>query len=192
MDVLSGAVVIPTVLFVPALLLVGLLLLWAYGVARDRNPLPFPDRDYQVFSAASTTGLIALEALMQHFGHRPRFRIDSEQVDRTVFSNGTIINAPQPHMLAQLGDPAAALGFVVRDPELAAGEAAELLRQGGFNAEVVLGAEPGLPITFVRTDALKNAALVFRKHVLKMGERPPAWTPRTPGVAAAGSRGHVA
>src|SRR5690606_29946324 len=92
MDVLSGSVVIPMVLFVPGVLVVGLLLLWAYGVARDRNPLPFPDRDYQVFSAASHTGLLALEELMQHFGHRPRFRIDSEQVDRTVFSNGTIIN----------------------------------------------------------------------------------------------------
>ena len=180
MDVLSGSVVIPMVLFVPGVLVVGLLLLWAYGVARDRNPLPFPDRDYQVFSAASHTGLLALEELMQHFGHRPRFRIDSEQVDRTVFSNGTIINAPQPHMLAQLGDPDAALGFVVTDPECAAREAAELLRRHGCSGEVVLGAEPGLPITFVRTDALKSSALVFRKHVLKMGARPPAWTPREP------------
>ena len=58
--------------------------------------------------------------------------------------------------------------------------AAELLRRHGCSGEVVLGAEPGLPITFVRTDALKNSALVFRKHVLKMGARPPAWTPREP------------
>lgn len=180
MGFLTGSVVIRKIVFVPSVIVVLLSLLWTYGLVRDRNPLPFPDRDYHVFSVSSSTGLIALEDLMQHFGHAPRFRIDSEQVDRTVFSNGTIINYPHSEILAQLGDPAAALGFVVRDPDAAAREAVELLRARGFSAELVLDAEPGLPIAFVRTDALKNAALVFRKHVLKMGQKPPSWTPREP------------
>jgi hypothetical protein len=33
----------------------------------------------------------------------------------------------------------------------------------------------GLPIVFVTTDALNGSALVFRKHQLRMGKRPPAW-----------------
>ncbi len=78
-----------------------------------------------------------------------RFRIDSDQVDRTVFTNGTIINFPHADMLAQMGDPDAALGFVVPDP-----------------------------------DALKSAALVFRKHVLTMRKSAPRWTPRERPVAA--------
>jgi hypothetical protein len=177
-DLLNGSIIIPNVVFVPGLIVVLLGLLWTYSLVRDRNPLPFSDRDYHVVSTSSLTRLIALEELMQRFGHAPRFRIDSDQVDRTVFTNGTIINFPHPDMLARLDDPAAALGFVVPDFGAAAREAAEVLRRCGFRAEIVLDAEPGLPITFVKTDALKNAALVFRTHVLKMGQKPPRWTPR--------------
>ena len=175
----KGATAVPNIV----ILIVGLcfVLLGAYLVAliNDRNPLPFPDRDYHVFSASSQPALVALEQLMQKFGHEPRFRIDSDQVDRTVFSNGTIINHPHPEMFATLGKPAGALGFVVSDPDAAARESAQMLQAAGFHAEVILDAEPGLPITFVKTDALISGALVFRRHVLKMGEKPPAWTPRT-------------
>jgi hypothetical protein len=178
MEFLTGSVAIPVAVLLPFLILLLLLVAWTYSLARDRNPLPFPDRDYHVFSAASPSGLIALEDLMHHFGHAPRFRVDSAQVDRTIFTNGTIINSPHPKILAQLGAPAGALGFVVRDPEAAAHDAVNLLRRQGFSAEIVSDAEPGLPIAFVKTDALMNAALVFRKHVLHMGRKPPSWTPR--------------
>lgn len=176
---LSGATPVPNVVLL--LLGVGCFLLIAYLVAvlTDRNPLPFPDRDYHVFSATSLPALIALERLMLQFGHRPRFRIDSDNVERTVFSNGTILNRPHPEMAARLGEPAGALGFVVADPERDARAAAQLLSASGFQAEVLLDAEPGLPIAFVRTNALVSGALVFRKHVLKMGQKPPAWTQRS-------------
>jgi hypothetical protein len=155
-----------------------LLAAWTASLVRDRNPLPFPDRDYHVFSAKSTSALIALEELMQLHGHEPRFRVDSDDVERTIFSNGTIINHPRESMLDRLGEPGAALGFVVADPEQAARETADLFRRSGFSAELILNAEPGLPITFVATDALSGSIIVFRKHILKMGQKPPAWTPR--------------
>lgn len=164
--VLVGAIVVGLVLSIVAL-------------ATDRNPLPFPDRDYHVFSASSPEALEALERIMQNHGHRPRFRIDSEEVDRTVFSNGTIINYPRARIAGVLGNPGGALGFVVDDPDASAREGARLLQEAGFQAEVVLDAEPGLPIAFVRTNALVSGAIVYRKHVLKMGKKPPAWTPRT-------------
>lgn len=155
-----------------------LLALWAFALAYDRNPLPFPDRDYQVFSASSPKALVALEEVMMSLGQRPRFRADSPNVKRTIFASGTILNQPDPRMLESLGSPAAALGFVVDDPDATARRVALQLKEGGFQATSIHGAEPGLPIAFVRTDALSGSVLVFRKHVLRMGAKPDAWTPR--------------
>jgi hypothetical protein len=162
-----------------AALVVVLLVAYLVLLITDRNPLPFPDRDYHVFSASSLRALVAFEQLMQQHGHRPRFRIDSSEVDRTVFSNGTIINHPHAQIADVLGNPGGAIGFVVSDPTRAAREAAQLLQSAGFQADVILDAEPGLPITFVKTNALISGALVFRKHVLAMGQKPPAWTARS-------------
>jgi hypothetical protein len=183
----NGATLVPNIVILISGL--GFLLLTTFLVAliKDRNPLPFPDRDYHVFSASSRSALAALERLMQKFGHKPRFRIDSEQVDRTVFSNGTIINHPHPQISAALGSPGGALGFVVSDPNGAARESAQLLEAAGFHAEVILDAEPGLPIAFVKTNALIGCALVFRRHVLKMGQKPPAWTPRAESASLSAS-----
>jgi len=180
----SGATLVPNVLILISGIAVLLLITFLVALTIDRNPLPFPDRDYHVFSVSSRPALAALEQLMQTFGHNPRFRIDSDQVDRTVFSNGTIINHPHPQISATLGRPGGALGFVVGDPERAARESAQLLQEAGFQAAVILDAEPGLPIAFVKTNALVSGALVFRKHVLRMGQKPPAWTPRSNYPAA--------
>jgi hypothetical protein len=174
----SGATLVPNVLILISGVAAVLLIAFLVALITDRNPLPFPDRDYHVFSASSRPALVALERLMQQFGSSPRFRIDSDQVDRTVFSNGTIINHPHPQISATLGNPGGGFGVVVSDPDRAARESAQLLQEAGFHAEVILDAEPGLPIAFVKTDALISGALVFRKHVLKMGQKPPAWTPR--------------
>lgn len=165
------------ILFPLATLLLGLFTL---ALSYDRNPLPFPDRDYQVFSASSPEALVAMEDVMMSLGQRPRFRADSPNVQRTIFASGTIINQPDPRMLASLGAPAAALGFVVDDPDATARRVAKQLQERGFQAASIHGAEPGLPIAFVRTDALSGSVLVFRKHVLRMGKKPDAWTPRTP------------
>ena len=145
---------------------------WAVAVANDRNPLPFPDRNYQVFTASSIGGLRAMEEVMREHGIRPRFRVDTDQVDRTIFSDGTIINHVHPQLLERLGRPAGAIGLVADDPVAAAAAAAALLRSRGFEAEVIENAEPGMPIAFVTTDALSGAVLVFRRHQLRMGSRP--------------------
>lgn len=158
-----------------ATLLLGL---WTFALAYDRNPLPFPDRDYQVFSASSAKALMAMEDVMQSLGQRPRFRADSPNVQRTIFASGTIINQSDPRMFDLLGPHGAALGFVVDDPDATARQIAKQLQDRGFQATSIHGAEPGLPIAFVRTDALADSVLVFRKHMLHMGARPDAWTPR--------------
>lgn len=184
MRIFKASTRVPTILVVAVPVVTLLVMIWAMAVANDRNPLPFPDRDYHVFTAKSESGLIVLEEIMQLHGHDPRFRADSKGVQRTIFSNGTIINHAQPQLLATLGDPSAALGFVVQDPDASAREVAALLRSRGFQADAIHGAEPGLPIAFVRTDALSGAALVFRKHLLQMGRRPDKWTSRALAVEA--------
>ena len=55
-----------------------------------------------------------------------------------------------------------------KDPIASANEAADFLRSKGFEAEVVLDAEPELPIAFVLTDALNGTVLNFRKHVIHL------------------------
>ena len=162
-----------------ATLLLGL---WTLALAYDRNPLPFPDRDYQVFSASSVEALVAMEDVMQSLGQRPRFRADSLNVQRTIFASGTIINQPDPGMLELLGSHGAALGFVVDDPDATARQVAMQLKRRGFQAASIHGAEPGLPIAFVRTDALSGSVLVFRKHMLRMGAKPDPWTSRMPSA----------
>jgi hypothetical protein len=184
MRIFKASTRVPTILVVTVPVVTVLVMLWAMAVANDRNPLPFPDRDYHVFTARSEAGMIVLEEIMRDHGHRPRFRADSDGVLRTIFSNGTIINHVQPQLLATLGDPSAALGFVVADPDASAREVAALLQTRGFQADAIHGAEPGLPIAFVRTDALQGAVLVFRKHVLQMGTPPDKWTARALAVEA--------
>lgn len=173
------SVQVPVFLAILVPLVTLLLGLWALALAYDRNPLPFPDHDYQVFSASSAEALMAMEDVMTSLGQRPRFRADSPNVQRTIFASGTIINQPDPRMFELLGPHGAALGFVVEDPDATARQVAKQLQRHGFQAATVHGAEPGLPIAFVRTDALSGSVLVFRKHMLHMGARPDAWTPRT-------------
>ena len=170
---------VPLAVAVLVPLLTVLLGLWTLALIHDRNPLPFPDRDYQVFSASSPKALVAMEEVMQSLGQRPRFRVDSPNVQRTIFASGTILNQPDPAMLESLGPHGAALGFVVDDPDATARQVARQLQARGFQAASIHDAEPGLPIAFVRTDALADSVLVFRKHVLRMGAKPDAWTPRT-------------
>jgi hypothetical protein len=167
--------------------LAGVLLLaslaWSSALAMDRNPLPFPDRNYQVFTTPSPEAKSAVVELFGMFGARPRFRADTEDVERAIFWDGTIVNYSRPGMFHRVGEPAAAAGFVVRDPAASAMAAVRHPRERGFQAAMIEGAEPGLPIVFVTTDALTGTALVFRPHVLRMGQRPQPW--KSAGVAAA-------
>jgi hypothetical protein len=70
--------------------------------------------------------------------------------------------------MQKLGSPSASIGLVSGDPEASAREAARFLQSRGYQARVVLDAEPALPIAFVVTDAMVGTVLNFRKHVSQM------------------------
>lgn len=141
---------------------------WILSILRGRNPLPFPDPGSRIFTVPSPAAKAAVIELLKQHGLRERFRFDTDGVQRSILWDGTIINCPTPQVLAKLGSPAASIGVVATDPAASAESAAAFLRARGFQADVVLDAEPELPIAFVVTNAFSGVVLNFRKHVIHL------------------------
>lgn len=157
---------VPIWLLVPVLLLVAGLALWSYLLATGRNPLPFPDSGSRIFSASSPEAKDAIVALLARHGLKERFQANSSGVLRSIMWDGTIINQACPDVLQKLGSAVASIGLVADDPVASANAAMQFLRSRGFEARVVLDAEPELPIAFVVTNAMSGTVLNFRKHVI--------------------------
>jgi hypothetical protein len=141
-------------------------------LATNRNPLPFPDPGSRIFSVPSAEAKDAIVALLARHGLRERFQFNTAGVLRSIMWDGTIINHPSPDVLRKLGSPSASIGLVSPEPEVSAKQAADFLRSRGFQARVVLDAEPELPIAFVVSDAMPSTVINFRKHVIHL-PRPP-------------------
>jgi len=144
------------------------LVAWLAAFLRGRNPLPFPDGGSRIFTTRSPEAKAAVIALLRQHGLRERFQFNSAGVLRSILWDGTIINTPDAATLQKLNHPAASIGLVADDPVRSATAAAAFLQERGFSAEVVLDAEPELPIAFVVTDVFTGTVLNFRKHVLKL------------------------
>lgn len=161
-------------MFIPKwiLVLVGLcaalFVAWTISLAMERNPLPFPDPGSRIFAAASPEGKAAVVELLALHGVTERFKADSGGVLRSIMWDGTIVNHSTDEVNGKLGHPGASIGLVVDDPEKSAREAAAFLTSKGFTGEIILDVEPGLPIAFVKTDAMKSTVLNFRKHLIHM------------------------
>lgn len=161
-------------MFIPIwlLVLIGLsaviLIAWTILLAAGRNPLPFPDFGSRIFSASSTEGKNAVVELLALYGVKERFQVNTGGVRRSIMWDGTIINLPSDEVSQKLNFPAASIGLVVDNPEASARAAADFLRSKGLTAEVILDAEPELPIAFVTTDAMVGTVLNFRKHVIHL------------------------
>jgi hypothetical protein len=134
----------------------------------DRNPLPFPDRGSRIFAAASPEAKQVIVELLAQHGIDERFQLDSSGIRRSIMWDGTIINFSPPEVSQKLGMPSASIGLVAENPEASAREAAQFLQSRGYQARVVLDAEPELPIAFVVTDAMVGTVLNVRKHVTQM------------------------
>ncbi|MCA1798058.1 MAG: hypothetical protein LC632_01025 [Xanthomonadaceae bacterium] len=141
---------------------------WTYLLAIERNPLPFPDRGSRIFSTPSPEAKEALVSLLARHGIRERFQANSSGILRSIMWDGTIINYAPPDVVEKLGHATASIGLVADDPVASANAAAEFLRSHGFEASVVLDAEPELPIAFVVTNATSGTVLNFRKHVIHL------------------------
>jgi hypothetical protein len=151
---------------------VALALGWLALILAGRNPLPFPDGGSRIFTAASPAAKATILELLAQYGVRERFQVNTSGVLRSIMWDGTIINCPDPTVIQRLGSPTASIGLVADDPAASAKAAAEFLAGRGFSAEVVLDAEPELPIAFVVSNVFTGTVLNFRKHVIHM-PRPP-------------------
>jgi hypothetical protein len=159
---------VPKWLIVVVLLVFAALASWSYLLATGRNPLPFPDHGSRIFSAPSPEAKDAVVALLARHGLKERFQFNSSGVLRSLMWDGTIINHSSPDVLQKLGNAVASIGLVADDPVASANSAADFLRSRGFEARVVLDAEPELPIAFVVTNAMSGTVLNFRKHVVHL------------------------
>ena len=145
-----------------------LLAAWTYLLASGRNPLPFPDRGSRIFTTPSPEAKDAIVELLARHGVKERFQANSSGILRSIMWDGTIINQAPPDVLEKLGQASASIGLVSDDPVASARDAAEFLRARGFEAHVVLDAEPAVPIAFVVTNATSGTVLNFRKHLIHM------------------------
>lgn len=129
------------------------------------QPAAFPDPGSRIFSAASAEAKAkakakdAIVALLAMHGVNERFRFDTSGVLRSIMRDGTIVNHSSAEVVRKLGDATSSIGLVAKDPEASAMNAAEFLRSRGFQASVVLDAEPGLPIAFVVSDAMAGTVM---------------------------------
>ncbi len=159
---------IPLWLLITALVIFAGLATWSYLLASGRNPLPFPDPGSRIFTTPSDDARAAVVSLMSQYGVNERFRADGDGVIRSILYDGTIINCASPEILEKLGHVTACIGLVAADPLASANAAADFLRARGFDATVIPDIEPGLPVSFVLTNALSGSAINFRKHVVHM------------------------
>jgi hypothetical protein len=159
---------LPIWLLAALLTLLGAAILWLGLILAGRNPLPFPDVGSRIFTAATPAAKAAIVDLLALHGVRERFQVNTSAVLRSIMWDGTIINCPDPEVTRRLGSPRASIGLVSPDPAQSAAQAAAFLAKRGFETEVVLDAEPDLPIAFVVTNAFTGTVLNFRKHVIHM------------------------
>ena len=159
---------LPLWLLVLLLLLLGVTGLWLALILAGRNPLPFPDVGSRIFSAASPAAKATIVDLLAQHGVRERFQVNTPGVLRSITWDGTNINCPDPEVTRRLGSQKARIGLVSPDPVKSAEQAAAFLTKQGFSAEVVLDAEPDLPIAFVVTNAFTGTVLTFRQHVIHL------------------------
>ena len=131
-----------------------------------RSPFPMGDRAFSRLRHPRRKA--AIVELLAQYGVRERFQVNTTGVLRSIMWDGTIINCPDPEVTRRLQSPRASIGLVSPDPPQSTAEAAAFLKGRGFDAEVVLDAEPDLPIAFVVTNAFTGTVLNFRKHVIHM------------------------
>ena len=172
---------VPLWLAVPLLVVLGLAVGWLALILAGRNPLPFPDAGSRIFTAASPEAKATIVALLGQHGLRERFQVNTSGVLRSIMWDGTIINWPDASVIQRLGSPGSSIGLVAEDPAASAAAAAAFLKARGFSAEVVLDAEPELPIAFVVSDVFTGTVLNFRKHVIHMPRPATSARPRVPG-----------
>jgi hypothetical protein len=155
--------------FVPLWILglAAVFIVWALFALNGRNVLPFPDPGSRIFVASSHAAQDAVVTLLERHGLSQRFWGITPGVRRAILWDWTIIASPSAEVLAAVDGATSSIGIVVDDPRRRAEEAAQFLQSRGFDARVVVDAEPEIPICFLVTNAMRGTTLNFRRHAVK-------------------------
>ena len=137
-----------------------------------KGPIPFRDIGHRIFLVPNDKAARAVaDVLGRTADMGERFTFDSGPTHQTLLSDGGTVLMSFDEEMYDRGLAMNGMSYAVSDPFKAAGTAVELLKQYGFKAEVHCDVDPALgdKLVLVTTDALCGAAIVFRRHVLRLG-----------------------
>ncbi len=138
------------------------------------------DEGHRVFAAPNFNALQAIVSVCEDNGLNPSLEISDEKVVQALMDdNRTAFVVTRPDVWEEMGSPSAAPTFRVKHPAEAAEKARAKLIEKGFSAETIspTADQQEGEMVFVKTDALVSGLIGFRQHVIKMGPKPPKWTP---------------
>lgn len=145
-----------------------------------KNPLPFPDWGNAGFVMPDTRSRQAVITLLRDFGLSPDFRVDTYDVSRAIYRSKIpfILDVTSKAAAERVGNPDSFIAIVDSNPPRAAVHAAKYLKNLGYSSNHVNDPDPNLPegkLSVVVSQAFPGKMIVFRRHILKMGGKPPAW-----------------
>ncbi len=156
--------------------LFSLVLVWAIATTTFwlyRSPLPVPDRGHRCFAVADENSAKVVASILVDSGLPPeRFTFDAGTTHQTLlWDNSTVIIWHDKEEKNPNG-----LSIAVSNPKETAQKAVNTLLKNGFTSTVkndLLPPEAGENmLSIVESNAFKGWVLVFRRHVLSMGEPP--------------------
>lgn len=162
---------IPLWLFVIALV-------WAIAVTIFcfvRNPLPFPDRGHRCFAVPNEQAAKVVTTILGKLAGLPeRFTFDPGPTHQTLLWDNTTVIIYHDQAIREQGLAPNGLSVVVGSPKASAREAAVMLKQAGFTADIKDGVMPEVGDKFVllASNAFDGWVLAFRRHILAMGKPP--------------------
>lgn len=155
--------------------LFGVTLIWAVVVTiffAVRNPLPIPDNGHRVFAVTNNDAAIVVVKILTLAGLSERFTFTAGPTTQTLLWDNTTVIMQLRHRAA--GIPPNAISVVVAKPKESAEQAALMLTNAGFSAEISHGVVPelGENLVLLKSGAFEGWGLVFRLHTLALGKPP--------------------
>lgn len=159
--------------------LFAIALVWAVAVTIFcfvRNPLPFPDRGHRCFAVPNEQAAKVVATILGKLaGLTERFTFDPGPTHQTLLWDNTTVIIQHDDDIREQGLAPNGLSVVVSNPKASAREAAAMLKQAGFSADIKDNIMPEVGDKFVllTSNAFDGWILAFRRHILAMG-RPPS------------------
>ena len=129
---------------------------------------PLNDRGHRCFAVPSEQAAKVVAEVLGQSGLREQFTFDAGPTTQTVFSdNLTVLIWHEEETSGPNG-----LSMAVANPRESANEAVRILRDAGFTTTYRTFEDLGDNLVVVGSNAFDGWSLVFRRHIVKMGQPP--------------------